>query len=86
MLRVDAPRTTRKIKPVLAAAQMTALLRECEGNDFEARRDMAVVRILIDSGVRVSGLGNVLLENVDLTHKTIKIKLKEGDEHLIPGA
>jgi|ERR1035437_396559 site-specific recombinase XerD len=84
MLRVDAPKTTRKIKAVLSAAQLTALLRECEGTGFEPRRDTAVIRVLIDSGVRVSGLGNVMLEDVHLPQKTIRILLKGGDEHQIP--
>ena len=84
MPRVDPPKVSRKIKPILSSGQLSALLRVCEGGDFESRRDMAIVRILIDSGVRVTGLGNVQLEDVRLPHKTIRILLKGGDEHVIP--
>jgi site-specific recombinase XerD len=84
MPRVDPPKVTKKVKPVLGDDVLTKLLKSAEGTTFEARRDTAILRILIDTGVRVSGLGNILLEDVNLTHKVILITLKGGDQHLIP--
>jgi site-specific recombinase XerD len=84
MERVDEPKVTRRIKPVLAEFQLAALLRGCEGSTFESRRDMAIIRVFIDSGVRVSGLANVRKDAVMLTAKTVKVVLKGGDEHLVP--
>lgn len=84
MLRVDPPKTTVKIKPMLAEADLVKLLKATEGTTFEARRDTAILRILIDSGVRVSGLGAMRLDDVNLRAKTIRVVLKGGDEHLIP--
>jgi integrase len=80
MERVDEPKVTRKIKPVLPGADLAALLRAREGQDFEARRDMAISRIFIDTGVRVSGLANVQTAAVSLSAKTIRVVLKGGDE------
>lgn len=84
MALVDSPKVTRKVKPVLPAAQVAALVRECEGTTFESRRDMAIIRIFVDSGVRVSGMAGMRTEDVSLPRKVIKITLKGGDEHLIP--
>ena len=84
MPRVEPPKTTRKIKPILASEQLAALLRGCEGQGFEARRDMAIIRIFIDNGVRVSGLANVRVDDVRLAQKSIRVILKGGDEHVIP--
>lgn len=84
MPRVDPPETRRKIKGILAEGQLAALIRGCEGTSFEARRDMAIIRIFIDTGVRVSGLANVKLADVSLPRKTIRIVLKGGDEHVVP--
>lgn len=84
MGRVDAPQTSRKVKPVLSGAQLAALLRACEGAGFEPRRDMAIVRVFIDTGVRVSGLANVRTAAVSLSAKTVRVVLKGGDEHTIP--
>jgi site-specific recombinase XerD len=84
MERVDEPKVTKKVKGVLATGQLAALLRGCEGSSFEQRRDMAVIRIFIDTGVRVSGLGDVRADGVQLSSKTIRVVLKGGDEHLVP--
>lgn len=84
MPRVEPPKTTLRIKPILAQDELAALLRACEGQDFESRRDMAIIRIFIDTGVRVSGLANVRKADVSLSAKTIRVTLKGGDEHVIP--
>ncbi len=84
MPRVQPPKVTAKIKPTLSDDDLAKLLQAAEGPAFEARRDTAILRVLIDSGVRVSGLGGMLLEDVSLRSKTIKVVLKGGDEHLIP--
>lgn len=84
MPRVDPPKVTRKIKPILSGADLAKLLEAAEGTTFEARRDTAILRVLIDTGVRVSGLGNLRLEDVNLPLKVIMIRLKGGDEHLAP--
>jgi site-specific recombinase XerD len=84
MERVDEPKVTKKVKGVLGTEQLAALLRGCEGQTFEARRDMAVIRVFIDTGVRVSGLANATTAGVSLSAKTIRVVLKGGDEHLVP--
>jgi site-specific recombinase XerD len=84
MFRVDPPKVTRKVKPILASDDIDKLLRTCTGQDFESRRDAAILSILIDTGVRVSGLGNMRLDDVNLHNKVIRVVLKGGDEHWIP--
>ena len=62
MPRVDAPMVARRVaKPILPDGDLEKLLKACGGQDFEARRDTAILRILIDSGVRVSGLAGIHL-------------------------
>jgi site-specific recombinase XerD len=84
MPRVEPPKAARKVKGVLAEAQLAALLRACEGQGFEERRDTAIIRIFIDTGVRVSGLAGVKTAGVSLSAKTVRVVLKGGDEHVIP--
>lgn len=103
MPRVAEPKVTKKVKPILAEEQLAALLRGCQGTPvvdgreltvFEQRRDEAIIRIFIDTGVRVSGIANVMVRrpkappgeenDVDLSRKTIRVVLKGGDEHWIP--
>src|SRR5260370_22614278 len=54
MERVEPPKTTAKVKPALTEEQLAALLRACEGQGFEDRRDTAIIRVFIDTGVCVS--------------------------------
>ena len=84
MPRVDPPKVTKKLKPILGQDELARLLKACEGTTFEARRDYAIVRVLIDCGVRVSGIGNMRVDDVALNHKMIRIVLKGGDEHYAP--
>jgi site-specific recombinase XerD len=84
MPHVDAPIVSPKPKPILTGDQLTALLGTCEGASFEQRRDAAIIRLLLDCGVRVSGIASIRADGVDLPHKTITVALKGGGEHLVP--
>ena len=51
--------------PVLSDDQLSALLKACEGKSFEDRRDTAIVRLLIDTGMRRGELAGMTIEDVD---------------------
>jgi hypothetical protein len=48
------PLVPEVVKPFFTEAEITALLRACIGQDFESRRDTAIIRIVADTrhGVR----------------------------------
>jgi site-specific recombinase XerD len=52
--------------PVLTDDQLKKLLAACEGKALEDRRDMAVLRLFLDSGMRLSELTNLTVGDVDL--------------------
>ena len=68
----------------MPADQLAALLKACEGNGFEERRDMAIIRLLIDTGCRVGGMAGILTADVSVPRRTVKVILKGGDELLLP--
>lgn len=84
MAKVDPPKVTEKIKDILTPDQLQALLKATEGQGFTERRDRAVIMVLIDTGTRVSGIGNLRLADVDLTRRLLTVTLKGGDQHLAP--
>jgi integrase/recombinase XerD len=57
--REDKPNAPETVKPFLSDADLAALLRACRGDGFEERRDTAIIRALIDTGCRVTGLANL---------------------------
>lgn len=54
MQGAERPTVTQSQKLPMDDAELTALLRTCRGGSFEDRRDLAMMRILIDNGMRVS--------------------------------
>lgn len=51
--------------PVLTDGQIRALLRVCEGRDFYSRRDTAIIRLLLDTGMRRGEMAGLLVGDVD---------------------
>ncbi len=49
---IPAPRPQAKPVPVLTPDQLRALLRACRGAGFEELRDTALIRLLLDTGMR----------------------------------
>ncbi|HEU5421343.1 MAG TPA: tyrosine-type recombinase/integrase, partial [Streptosporangiaceae bacterium] len=89
MRRVEKPKVPQTVKPFLTDDELTALLRACEGTGFEARRDMAIMRVLIDTGLRVSGLAGLRFTDDDrsdvwLAQKRLRVTLKGGDVTYVP--
>lgn len=52
MAKMKPPRVPENPPPVLRDEELRRLLKACEGQDFEARRDMAIISVLIDTGIR----------------------------------
>jgi integrase/recombinase XerD len=46
------PRLDQKIVPVLDDSQLRALLRACDGKGLADRRDEAIIRVMLETGIR----------------------------------
>jgi len=66
MKTLSPPQATVKPVPVLADDELAALLKACAGKEFNDRRDEAMIRLLLDCGLRVSELCGLSAEGVDL--------------------
>ena len=70
MARLRPPHIPEAPPAVLREEQIRALLRACEGHAFEERRDAAIIRLLIDTGMRRGELVGLRLDDVDFDHNT----------------
>jgi site-specific recombinase XerD len=71
MARMSPPRVPEQPVPVLEDAQLVALLAACEGREFPARRDTAILRLLIDTGMRRGEIAGVRLVDVDFEQAVV---------------
>ena len=54
---------------MLTEDDLRALLKTCNGPRFEDRRDAAIIRLFVDSGMRLSELTGLSVDDVDLDLK-----------------
>jgi integrase len=76
MAGLDAPNPPAKPVPVLSDDDLARLLKSCAGKDYRDRRDEAVVRMLLDCGLRVSELCGLAVADVDLDQGSALVRGK----------
>lgn len=52
--------------PILTDDEVSRLLKVCAGTDFSSRRADAIVRLFLDTGMRISELVGITLDDLDL--------------------
>lgn len=84
MERMRPPKVPLKTVPVITEDELARLLKSCAGVTFENRRDNAMMRLLLDTGMRASELIGLQVEDVDLNLGVAKVTGKGGHERVAP--
>jgi site-specific recombinase XerD len=66
MRRMKRPMVPDRPVPIVPADGLKRLFRACAGNAFEARRDTALIMLLLDTGARRDEMAGLKLVDVDL--------------------
>jgi integrase/recombinase XerC len=66
MARMRPPVVPEPETPVLRVEQIKDLLRVCDGKDFCSRRDTALIRLLLDTGIRLEECAGIMLDALDV--------------------
>jgi site-specific recombinase XerD len=66
MASLSPPTLKMKPVPVISDDELTALLKACAGREFADRRDEALIRLLLDCGVRISEACGLRVDDLDL--------------------
>lgn len=69
MARLRPPMVPEAPVPVLSEPQMKALLDTCAGRSFVDRRDNAILRLMLDTGLRLAELAGLRLADIDLDER-----------------
>lgn len=80
MAKMSAPKLTETVVPVLSEDQLKNLLAVTSGRDWLDRRDHAIIRTFVDTGMRMGELVGLRMVDVDLDHQTLLV-LGKGDRY-----
>jgi integrase/recombinase XerD len=79
------PKIPSKVVPILSDAELRALVRACQGRGFRDRRDEAIVRLLVETGLRAGEAVALELDDVDVRGGTLLVRRgKGGKGRLVP--
>jgi site-specific recombinase XerD len=76
MSTLSPPTLKMKPVPVITDVELIALLKACNGREFADRRDEALIRLLLDCGVRISEACGLRVDDVDLDQGMAIVKGK----------
>lgn len=65
MINMRPPTVPEVPVPIVQDDDLRKLLKACEGKEFEPRRDNAILRALIDCGIRLAEVTNLSVGDVD---------------------
>jgi site-specific recombinase XerD len=78
MARMKPPKVPEAPPPIISEDAQRKLLKVCEGAAFEDRHNNALIRVLIDTGMRRSECAGLKLEDVDFDHNVLYVVGKGG--------
>jgi integrase/recombinase XerD len=78
------PKLVRKIPGALTAGEVERLLAAPAGGDAHALRDRAILELFYASGLRVSELAGLTLQQLDLDHGFVRVFGKGSKERVVP--
>jgi len=84
MTRMSPPRVPEDPPAVLTDDQLSRLLKACEGTAFEDRRDTAVLRLLLDTGMRRAELAGLAVADLDFELDVAVVLGKGGKRRACP--
>jgi hypothetical protein len=73
MARVRQPKTVKKLVPVIADEETKRVLQTCAAKQFIGLRDEAIIRLLSNTGARLSEIANLGVEDVNLDTDVVHI-------------
>ncbi len=84
MVRMPAPTVPDVPIAVLTDDQLKALLKACEGRDFDSLRDTAIIRLFIATPIRRGELAGLRVNDVDLREGTVSVVGKGRRPRVMP--
>jgi site-specific recombinase XerD len=84
MDRLHQPRIPETPPPIYSERELVKIIGACEGKRFIDKRDMVIIRLLVDCGMRRSELAYLRVEAVDLDQQLLRVVGKGRRERIVP--
>lgn len=81
---IRTPKKEKRLPPVMPADEVFALLDSPSPDNPIGRRDRAILELFYGSGLRLSELVGICLDDVDLKERLIRVRGKGNKERLAP--
>jgi site-specific recombinase XerD len=84
MANMKPPKVPEVPVPVVSDEDLSKLLKTCEGKHFDERRDSAILRLLIDGGLRLAEVTNLTTDDVDWDLEVVHVVGKGSRPRSVP--
>lgn len=85
MAKMKPPKIPELLAPVVVDTDLRALLKLVEGKpSFESRRDAAILRVFVDTGIRLAEMAGIKVSDIDLEEQLIVVMGKGSRERGVP--
>ncbi len=79
---IEAPKVDRKEPMILTSKEIETLLEQPDLTELKGQRDKAMLEILYATGIRVTELISLRMEDVNLNTGYIRVKKKNSERHI----
>ena len=79
---IEAPKVDRKEPMILTSSEIEKLLAQPNLSELKGQRDKAMLEILYATGIRVTELVSLRVEDVNLNTGYIRVKKKNTERHI----
>jgi integrase len=84
MERMKPPLVPDVPVPVVREDDLRRLLKACDGASFDDRRDAAIIRLFVDTGLRRGELAGLAVDDVDFEHDVVHVVGKGRRPRAVP--
>ena len=78
MAKMQEPKISEHMAPCLSEDELRLLVKACSGSLWTDKRDRALIRLAVDSGLRRSELADLQVEDVDLAAGIVRVRRGKG--------